>query len=86
MSNFTTTFRNVQRKLHALELDHLRALVAEQQARIEQLYAELQVTQHNAEFWYDQANAAWDEGGQENAHPVIGLLKTGELLVLEARS
>ncbi|MES2972405.1 MAG: hypothetical protein V4757_02305 [Pseudomonadota bacterium] len=80
----------IQRRLEALELDHLRDLAAEQAAQIEQLttanerlqlYA--QDADRNAEFWQDQHHELADHLNDGTADArCIGLTVTGELLVV----
>lgn len=66
----------VVRKLEAQELVHLRTLIADQQCRIEQLEAQLDRAEQNADFWRDQATLTDDDVSP----PLVGITKEGQLV------
>lgn len=73
----------IQTKLERWELDHLRALAADQAARIDELERELADAEDRAAYWsrshHDLAEHLNDGSADARA---IGLTKSGELLVV----
>lgn len=79
----TREFARIQAKLERWELQHLRALAAEQAERIEQLEQQLAAADDLAEFWRDAHHTLVDhlDHDSEDAR-CIGLTKDGALLVV----
>lgn len=74
-------FMDAVRKLHALELVHLRTLVAEQQREIERLEAEREEAEIHAEFWREGFMAL--EAAELDSSTAVGLTKDGALVRVE---
>lgn len=70
----------LRRRLERWELDHLRALSAQQADRIERLETELDIAQQDAEFWHAQTITMMSELQAEGAG--IGLTKEGALVII----
>jgi hypothetical protein len=82
----TRTLPHLPRKLQTWELQHLRQLVAAQQAQIEaqsadiaQLQRELSCAEDSAERWRDDALQAIEDAGC-----APGLTITGQLIAVQA--
>lgn len=75
----------IQRRLERAELEHLRGVVAAQGERIEQLEHELACAEDQAIFWSRQHENLREHLDNDTSDArVIGLTKTGELLVVDA--
>lgn len=79
----TAATLRIQRRLERWELDHLRELVAQQAAQIDELQRQLSQAEDAANFWarshHDLAEHLADD--TEDAR-TIGLTAGGELLVV----
>lgn len=76
--------KTTMQKIHGWELAHLRQVLADQQARIEQLETELEIVRQHADFWQDQAML--DDGASPaSGERITGLCVTGELVDLSVR-
>ena len=73
------TLANLQRKLDRWELNHLRALAAQQEERIGLLETELEIAQEHAEFWHDQATNMVEELQADGK--TVGLTQNGDLVL-----
>lgn len=74
------TLSNLQRKLDRWELNHLRALAAQQEERIGLLETELEIAQEHAEFWHDQARNMVEELQADGK--AIGIMQSGDLVLV----
>lgn len=86
MATTDKAFQALVRKLHAAELDHLRQVVAEQQALIEaqaaqiaDLQRELSWAEGRADMFHDLANDLQDA----LPHAQVGLSQDGQAGVLQ---
>ncbi len=75
--------RRLQNRFEKWELQHLRALAAQLEARVDCLEADLQREQQVADFWRESHFELQQhlEDGTEDARS-IGLTQSGELLVV----
>ena len=80
------TDRQLRRKLHAAELIHLREVVAEQQAQIEALHAQLADMERQANWAHDRADMFADlarDLQDAQPHLQVGLTRDGRAGVLQ---
>ncbi len=71
---------SIQRRLERLELDHLRALCAEQAEEIERLKQEVDYADSIAEMWQRGHERLAEHMGTQRG---IGLTQAGEIVVVE---
>lgn len=79
----TPATRAIQRRLEALELQHLRQVVAEQGEQIERLTRELQYADDCADMWqraHENLAEHLDNGTADIR--VVGLTRAGEIVVV----
>ena len=74
------TLTNLQRRLERWELNHLRALAAQQEERIGLLETELEIAQEHAEFWHDQARNMVEELQADGK--TVGITQSGALVLV----
>jgi len=73
----------IQRRLERLELDHLRALAAEQAAQIDELQSRLEWAEDCAEHWRQHSLDLINDLGDDCAP---GLTVDGRLVVIPAQA
>lgn len=79
----TTATARIQTRLERLELEHLRAVVAEQGEEIEQLRRERDYADDAADFWQRSHHSLQEHLDEDTEDArAIGLTVTGELLVV----
>ena len=75
----------IARRLHAVELDSLRARCEQQHAEIERLRADLAFAEQAAESWRDDALKMMKDACADGSH-TAGLTRAGALVLVPART
>ncbi len=84
----TRTLTHLRRRLERAELDHLRQLAVELQAKLDEALSRAAYAEESAEFWHDNALNLQEAINSEEGvtHRAIGMNKAGELMVVRLQS
>lgn len=83
-STVTRTLTVLRRRLERAELEHLRQLAVELQAKLEEAQSRAAYAEDIAEFWHGNCDRLQDaiDSDEGATHRAIGLTKAGELMVV----